>query len=73
MTRVVQATLRPTTALHARNLETGEEAIVLTTPLDTEADPQFLNLATGWLYRPAYGELWPDPHGARRRRYADVP
>ena len=71
MTRVAQAASRPTVAMHARNLETGDEAIVLTAPLDIEADPQFLNLATGWLYRPAFGELWPDPHGRERRRYAD--
>jgi hypothetical protein len=66
MTRVSQATARPTTVLHARNLETGDEALVLTSPIDAQEPPNLLHLAesAGWEQSALTGNLRP----ARRTR-----
>lgn len=45
MTAVRQATAHPTAVFHATRLEDGEEALILTTPIDLKENPSMIALA----------------------------
>lgn len=61
--RVSQAVQCPTAVFEARNLETGDEALILTSPISTEDNPNYFNLAAGWR---VVGR-WLYPRGSERQ------
>jgi hypothetical protein len=48
VTAVRQATAHPTAVFHATRLEDGEEALILTTPIDLKENPSMIALAFPW-------------------------